>query len=214
MNAAFQPIRLWVRLYTAGLPPNIRDDRRAEIESDLWEQTSFAAEHGLDRLGLAVSVWSRWLFGVADDLMWRANQRATLQHPRRAVTAQPFVRLATSSGGLVRLGAGGAIAIALMCLVVVVNTNAYTNGTQPSGELAATLLSLIALITGLGTITAVRGFRIMRARPADGAILVAVGSSIAGLAWYWLLAPVILALVISFYGVSRAMRLSDHRTEP
>ena len=29
-------MRGWVRLYTAGLPPDRRDDRRAEIASDLW----------------------------------------------------------------------------------------------------------------------------------------------------------------------------------
>ena len=30
--------RNWVAVYTLGLPPSVRDARRAELQSDLWEQ--------------------------------------------------------------------------------------------------------------------------------------------------------------------------------
>jgi len=30
-------VRLWTRLYTSGLPVDVRHARRAEIASDLWE---------------------------------------------------------------------------------------------------------------------------------------------------------------------------------
>ena len=30
-------VRAWTRLYTVGMPREWRDQRRAEIESDLWE---------------------------------------------------------------------------------------------------------------------------------------------------------------------------------
>ena len=31
-------VRNWARAYTFGLPSGIREERRAEIESDIWEQ--------------------------------------------------------------------------------------------------------------------------------------------------------------------------------
>ncbi len=40
------PVRLvrgWVRLYTAGLPADVRDGRREEIDADLWEHAREAA---------------------------------------------------------------------------------------------------------------------------------------------------------------------------
>ena len=38
--------RRWVHVYTAGLPSESRFARRAEIESDLWEQMQEAARAG------------------------------------------------------------------------------------------------------------------------------------------------------------------------
>lgn len=54
--------RWWTRLYTAGLPVHLRDARRAEVESDLWESVADGApsRHILARLAL----------GIADDLTW------------------------------------------------------------------------------------------------------------------------------------------------
>ena len=54
--------RWWTRVYTAGLPDHLREARRAEVESDLWESLSDGApsRHILARLAL----------GIADDLSW------------------------------------------------------------------------------------------------------------------------------------------------
>jgi len=60
--AAVSVARWWTRCYTAGLPVDLRDARRAEVESDLWESVSDGApsRHILARLAL----------GIADDLTW------------------------------------------------------------------------------------------------------------------------------------------------
>ena len=46
--------RWWVRVYTAGLRADRRDARRAEIDSDIWEQQRYAEAtgtgHGLTAL--------------------------------------------------------------------------------------------------------------------------------------------------------------------
>jgi hypothetical protein len=54
--------RWWTRLYTVGLPADLREARRAESESDLWESVSDGApaRHILARLAL----------GMTDDLSW------------------------------------------------------------------------------------------------------------------------------------------------
>jgi hypothetical protein len=67
-------VRRWVALYTVGLPRNIRDMRRAEIEDDLWSQ-------GQDELvgatgsGESGDVLARLIFGMWADITWRFEQR-------------------------------------------------------------------------------------------------------------------------------------------
>ena len=60
--SAVSVTRWWTRIYTAGLPADLRDARRAEVESDLWESLSDGApsRHILARLAL----------GIVDDLSW------------------------------------------------------------------------------------------------------------------------------------------------
>ena len=68
-KAAVGLTRWWTRVYTAGLPVDLRDTRRAEVESDLWESVSDGApsRHILARLAL----------GVADDLTWSLTRMDT-----------------------------------------------------------------------------------------------------------------------------------------
>jgi hypothetical protein len=72
MKLAKALVVAWTRLYSAGLPDEMRQRRSAEIESDLWEfehdpnRPRFAAAHLLLRL----------LGGIWHDLIWRIEQRA------------------------------------------------------------------------------------------------------------------------------------------
>jgi hypothetical protein len=62
-------VRVWTRCYTCCLEPSVRDARRAEIESDLYEQLHSDASHDhfVDMLG-------RLLCGIPDDLRWTIEQ--------------------------------------------------------------------------------------------------------------------------------------------
>ena len=54
--------RWWTRIYTAGLPDHLREARRAEVESDLWESlTDGAPSH---------HILARTALGLPDDLTW------------------------------------------------------------------------------------------------------------------------------------------------
>jgi hypothetical protein len=63
-------VRAWTCIYTAPLPLPIRDARRAEIESDLWEFADDAARSGVPAHAAAVHIVARLLLGIPDDLTW------------------------------------------------------------------------------------------------------------------------------------------------
>ena len=63
--------RRWVHVYTAGLPSESRFARRAEIESDLWEQMQEAARAGNPTSSTGLRVLGRMARGTWDDLSWR-----------------------------------------------------------------------------------------------------------------------------------------------
>ena len=67
-------VRSWTWLYTCGLPAAVRDARRAEIESDLWE--FFHDPARVESAGSAAHLVVRLLRGVPDDLIWCAEHVA------------------------------------------------------------------------------------------------------------------------------------------
>jgi hypothetical protein len=72
-NLAASAIRGWVTAYTAGLPRSVRDDRRAEMESDVWEHRF---NMGSNAAGASVRHWDvlgRCLRGVPADVLWRLS---------------------------------------------------------------------------------------------------------------------------------------------
>ena len=75
LRLAIRCVREWTRLYTWRMPPPLRENRRAEIESDVWEFQSDAA--GDSGFGSALHIFLRLLIGVPDDLGWRLEQAAS-----------------------------------------------------------------------------------------------------------------------------------------
>jgi hypothetical protein len=67
LDLAQTTVRVWTRLYTSGLPARLRQSRRAEIESDLFESRSDERH----TMSPAVQVMMRLLLGIPDDVQWR-----------------------------------------------------------------------------------------------------------------------------------------------
>jgi hypothetical protein len=90
VTAAVDMTRLWTRLYTSGMPDDVQEARRAEIESDLWEW-----RHDLDARGRgapsAGHVVARLVRSVPDDLAWRIEH---VMMPRVAVWGMTAAGLA------------------------------------------------------------------------------------------------------------------------
>ena len=74
-------VRRWVALYTLGLPPEVRRDRRDEIDDDLWCQAQEAADSARPHRSLAGEILARLIFGIPADVSWRIEQRR-LGRPR------------------------------------------------------------------------------------------------------------------------------------
>ena len=77
LRIAVAVVRTWTRIYTARVQPNVRETRRAEIESDLWEFQQDQDAGG--SLAAAIHVLVRLMMGIPDDLGWRADHSAA--HP-------------------------------------------------------------------------------------------------------------------------------------
>jgi len=82
---AVSAVRAWTRVYTWRLDPLMRERRRAEVESDLWEFQQDTA--GNRRVPPAVQVIARLVIGVPDDLGWRAEHFVVEASPARRVAA-------------------------------------------------------------------------------------------------------------------------------
>jgi hypothetical protein len=114
-------VRRWVRVYTAGLEPAVRSERRAEMESDLWENE----QDPTSGLPAGAEIMLRSLLGVPADISWRLEQANFADRLVSIVTGIVSVAERVSSWvtrtGLPGLGtiltwlciAGGAVLIAL-----------------------------------------------------------------------------------------------------
>ena len=79
MTLAIGLTRWWVRLYTKGLSLEMRDARRAEIESDLWEQGEDATANGSQPDETALHILFRLFLGLPSDLVWRVETGAAVR---------------------------------------------------------------------------------------------------------------------------------------
>ena len=74
LRVAIATVRAWTRIYTWRMPAALREERRAEIESDLWEFQEDTA--GAGGLRPAAHVLVRLVLGIPDDVCWRMEQSA------------------------------------------------------------------------------------------------------------------------------------------
>jgi hypothetical protein len=88
--------RLWARLYTVGLPDDVKNTRRAEVESDVFE-SQVTSPSFLEGLLCLVG-------GVPDDLVWRASRVES--------------SLALLQSLLVLLAPGSAVSLVTLCFVL------------------------------------------------------------------------------------------------
>ena len=90
--------RAWLRLYTSGMPADLRDARHADVNTDLWEHQQDAQGDGPSPVAIAAEVLLRTLVGVPDDLGWRREAA----NARRGVANQGRIGTTMVSMGQIR----------------------------------------------------------------------------------------------------------------
>jgi len=189
LDLAVGMTRSWVSLYTSGLPPECRDARRTEIDSDLWEQQRTADLLNQPQGETSLQLLARLVLGIPSDVTWRLETG-------HSVSGERSIRMneALYMRGLVAVG----VALALLVVIVGVGSifNAFEDGDNSGwvwgGSLSA--LSGVAVMVGL---------LISRPNPLLGIGLVAAGAITIAVLWHWLLVitiPIGIALVtIAFF---------------
>lgn len=142
-------VERWVASYTRGLPTEVRDARRAELRSDLFEHLRQVAGDGHGRLRRSLQVLGRVVRGMPDDLAWRFAQQAAARPAAEAAGGPRRQR----GGADARCGAGGrrtrkagpAVGGLLASVLLLVGIKAYAAWQSPLRDRAALVYLAISL---------------------------------------------------------------------
>jgi hypothetical protein len=129
----------WVRLYTAGLPEQVRRDRRAELASDVFEQLAAG--------GGRRAVVGRTVRGAVDDLIWRREVVRDMQSTgvRRVLTQAWWAPVAAL--------------VVVFDVALAVGVLADDGSTMPGRVVGPVLVLTAALALAVGLVVRVRGAR-------------------------------------------------------
>jgi len=178
-SATDRAVLVWARVYTRGLPPTTRDQRSAEIMSDLWEHRAAAA----GSRGVSLEIAARSIAGVPADLSWR---RTAASNPARgttmtAITARRGPNWLSGLADVLTFVMGGIAALfGLLSLL-----GGALDGTSDTGYVA---WGGMLFVTGLMLLT---GGWLRTRRPLAGLALVVIGAVAWSVLSYWMFFTVI-----------------------
>ena len=194
-QAAAAVARRWVCWYAGFVGTEAAERRRAEIDSDLWEQQADARQTGRRSIAVAGSIAWRIVGGMPDDLLWVRTQRLAMRGQRADRKASAMNTLGHSIARWWWV-AGAALLAALYLWIGIDNlVGAYAPLPGPAAQ-CFTYLSL--LVVGI----------VLRARAARlSAVLIAAGSLPVLMAW-WAPLIVLLGALISVGAIVEVVRRS------
>ncbi|QIG38626.1 hypothetical protein G5T42_03250 [Microbacterium sp. 4R-513] len=194
-EAAAAVARHWVRWYSGLVGTEAAERRRAEIESDLWEQRAEARETGRRSVAVAGSIAWRVVGGVPDDLLWVRTQRLAMRGQRAERKASAMNPLGNT---LARWWwvAGAAVLAAIFLSAGIDN---LVGDYAPLPEAAAQCFTYLAIL--------VAGIACSYKAPRTSAALVAMGSLPTVVA-YWLPPLMIFGLAVAAGALFQVARCS------
>lgn len=149
-RSAAAVVTRWSDWYSRGLPPGTAEDRRNELRSDVHEQ--LVEGRGDRPVRISVSLLSRTLRGVPDDLLWRRRVLRGLPAAGRLVRRRRVADRRVT-GLTVLCGA----TMTAWCLFVLTRIAiSVDRGDVDPGSSASALLIAFAAICCCGTILATR----------------------------------------------------------
>ena len=181
-------VRTWVRLYTSGLPEPARGDRRAEIESDLWEHQ----RHPSRPTAVGLEIVLRSLLGIPADLSWRLEQATAGERIANAI-ASLLGRGERLSTWVVQRGLPGLTTVLAWLFIAGGLLIVAMAPFQPHGERGIVVIGAWGILAGL----AVRwGHSNLSARPKIAFAAIAAGALPLGLVLVVTVVAPILALIV------------------
>jgi hypothetical protein len=198
-------VRRWVELYTRGLAAELRDARRAEIESDLWAQAEEAENVGRGSSSVEVEMLTRLALGMPADIGWRrSHRRGSVAANRKEIA----LREPRSHQVLTVIG----VALTALDLVLAALGLVNIQGDSDPADVLVASAKAVAMMSGLAL--ALVGLLFVSRSPAAGRKMVIAGSAVAGgmflilLPWMWI-AGLPLILPIFVIGVVRARQVTE-----
>ena len=207
MNPASGVVRRWVAMYTHGLATELRDQRRAEIESDLWSQAQEAEQLGRTSASVGTEMLVRLVLGIPADIGWRQSHRRgnAVSSRKEIAMREPRSQQVWTYIGAVWAALGLAFAVALL-----VDIQGH-HSDRPGDVLIA---SVAAVIIMAGTGLALFGLLRIGRDPATGRQMALIGALLAGgtamflMSWMWVIG-IILALPLVVVALVRARQVTE-----
>lgn len=186
-------VRNWVELYTRRLAPELRNARRAEIESDLWAHADEAAAIGRGSVALDVEMLTRLALGIPADILWRRSHRAAAGSidEKEIVMHEPRSHQVLTAIGVVWAGLG--LAFASVGLIVIQqnkNSDPAPDVWVASGGAVAVIVGVALALIGLLRVS--RSPTAGRRMAIVGAVVIG-GAFLASFSWAWFVGLAILA---------------------
>ncbi len=202
-------VRFWVRCYASGLPGDLRDERQAEVDSDLWEHSNDSVTGHSTVSG---EILARGLLGAPADLSWRLERSRLAMLPGRLVAAVLGLFGGVEAAGrwIGRRGLPGVTTAAgvlagLLGMLVIVTAPGNDAGT-PAAELVRWGLLVI-----IAAVALIAGGRTVDAHPRlGGGLTLAASAALGLLLWPTLVAP-IAALGLGWRAIVRIRRAGRDR---
>jgi hypothetical protein len=166
--------RTWTRVYSLGLAESIREGRRGEIESDLWEQQQAAMMQEERQLETVFHILARTLLGIPGDIAWRVELGFGRGSERKSEVPETTL-------GRIGLGLGllGALLPVAFGIGFIVSGIAAADGEWVGWVVWGGILILLG-----GTVVA--GQLVVRSSYGRGMALVAVGVTLLALVLFWM----------------------------
>jgi hypothetical protein len=200
-------VRRWVGLYTRGLPAEVRDARRAEIESDLWSQSEEAALLGRAQRSVGTEMLARLVLGIPADIGWRqTHRRGNAPSNRKEIAMrEPRSRQIWTFIGAVWAALGLVFAVVLLIDI-------QSHHADRPGDVIVASAAAVAIMLGTGL--ALVGLLRIDQNPATGRQMALVGAVVAGgtatllLSWIWVIG-IILAVPLVIIAIVRARQVTS-----
>jgi hypothetical protein len=206
MPPASTIVRSWVGLYTRGLEAELRDGRRAEIESDLWAHAEESAFTGHGSTSIDIEMVSRLALGMPADIGWRWSHRG-----ERPSTDRKEIVVQEPRSHQVLTVVGIAVALLGLGYGLIEGLRSFALGVPYPSE-----PWLVALLL-LGPALALVGFAVVHRNPVGGWMAAFGGAEIVVLfivlAPYLTLIGLALGLPLIILGAIRAQQATEARRQ-